>query len=74
MKDKMRLIICPEFWRATDELVEFRGVEVDIIEKRCEQPVESRGIDPGDEVLRVFVDPFERETGESGKGRAGWRR
>ena len=69
MKDKMRLIICPEFWRATDELVEFRGVEVNIIEKRCEQPVESRGIDPGDEVLRVFVDPFERKIREIGEDR-----
>ena len=74
MKDKMRLIICPKFWRAIDELVEFRGVEVSIIEERCEQLAEPRGIDPGEKVLRVFVDAFERKTSESGKGRASWPR
>jgi len=35
------------------------GVEVDIIEERGRQLVESRGIDPGQKLLHVFVDPFE---------------
>jgi hypothetical protein len=76
MKDETRLIVFPECWRATDELVEFWGVEVNIIEERDLQQVESRGIDPGHKVLQVFVDPFEPKLGESGKDRyrASWRR
>jgi hypothetical protein len=74
MKDETRLIICPECWRAADELVEFWGVEVNVIEENCRQPVQSRGIDPGNKFLQVFVDPFERERRESGEDRATWRR
>src|SRR5450631_649322 len=74
MKDETRLIVCPECWRATDELIEFWGVEVKIIKERDRQPVESRGVDPGQKVLQVFVDPFEPKLRESGKDRASWRR
>ena len=35
MKDEMRLIICPQCWRATDELAEFWGVKVNIVGERC---------------------------------------
>jgi hypothetical protein len=61
MKDETRLIICVECWRATDELVEFRGVEVNIIEELCQQPVESRGVDLGQKFLQVFIYTFERK-------------
>jgi hypothetical protein len=74
MKDETRLIVFPECWRATDELVEFWSGEVNIVEERDRQQVESRGIDPGHKVLQVFVDPFERKPRESGKDRASWRR
>ena len=70
MKEETRLIICPEGWRATDELVEFWGVGVNMTEELGRQPVGSRGIDPGQKVLQVFVDPLERECRESGKDRA----
>jgi hypothetical protein len=74
MKDEVRLIVFPERWRATDELVEFWGVEVNIIEECNQQLVESRGINPGHKVLQVFVDPFEPKKSESGKDRVSWRR
>jgi hypothetical protein len=70
MKDETRLIICPESWRATDELVELWGVI--IIKEHYRQPVESRGIDPGHKVLEVSVDPFKPKLGESGEDRASW--
>jgi hypothetical protein len=74
MKGEMRVVVCPECWRATDELVEFWGVEVNVIEERDRQQLESGGIDPGHKVLQVFVDPFEPKRSESGKDRASWRR
>src|SRR6267154_1474559 len=74
MKDETRLIICYECWRAADELVEFWDVKVNIIEERCRQQVELRGIDPSHEFLEVFVDTFEGEIHESGKDRASWRK
>jgi hypothetical protein len=53
---------------------EFWDVEVNIIEERCRQPVESRGIDSGQKLLRVFVYPFEGKPPESGEDRASWRK
>jgi hypothetical protein len=55
-------------------LDEFWDVKADIIEELCPQLVESRGIDPGQKFLQVFVDTFEREAHESGEDRASWRR
>ena len=72
-KDEMRPVICPESRRATDELLEFRGVElreVIIIKEHYRQPGESRGIDPGHKVLEVFADSFKSKFGESGENRA----
>ena len=76
MKDETRLIIPLECWRATDELIEFWGVEINIIEieKLCRQPVESRGIDLGQKFLQVSVHTFERKTFQSGEDRASWQR
>jgi hypothetical protein len=74
-KNETRLIISPECWRATEESVEFWGVqvEVNVMEGSYQQPVKSRGIDPGHKFLQVFVDPFERERLDSGEDKASWR-
>jgi len=68
----MRLIICPEGWGTTDELVVFWGVVVNSIENRGRKQVKSRGIFPGHKVLQVFVDPFEPKPCESGKRYSEW--
>jgi len=70
----MGLIVCLESGRATDELVEFRGVEVNILEERRHQLVESRGIDTGNKVLQVFVGPSEPKLGESREDKTSWGR
>jgi hypothetical protein len=45
------------------------GVGVYLMEEIYEQIVESRGIDPGYEVVQVFADPFEPKTSEIGEDR-----
>ena len=67
MKNKMGLMICPECWRATDEMVEFWGVDVDVIEELCRKAGEPRGIDPGHEFLQVFDQPREPKYREGGE-------
>jgi hypothetical protein len=68
-----RIIIYPEYWRATDKSVKFWGIEANISDKRCRQPAELRGIDPGDKFLQVFVHPYEPKNRESGEDTANWR-
>ena len=74
IEDKTRLIIYPEYWRATDELGEFWGVEVDIIEERYLHLVDLRGIDSGQKFLQVFAGPFEQKLQESGEDKASWQK
>jgi len=51
---------------------EFRDVEVDVMEERCRELLESRGIDSGQKFLQVFVGPFEQKMRERGEDRASW--
>jgi hypothetical protein len=73
-KEETSLFIFPECRRATDELVEVWGVEVDIIDECYRQRVELRGIDPGHKFLQVFDHPFELKNRESREHRANWRK
>jgi hypothetical protein len=73
-KNETGIIACLESRRATDELVEFQGVEVNIIEGRCHQHAESRGVDTGHKVLQVFVGPPEPKLDESREDKASWWR
>ena len=73
-EDEPRLVISPELWRATDELDEFWGTEVNIIEELYQQLVDLRGIDPGHKFFQVFVGPFEPKSRESGEDKASWQK
>jgi hypothetical protein len=69
------VIVCfVAFPEQCHELDEFWDVEVDIIEERCQQQVESRGIDSGHKFLQLFLYPFERKDPESGEDGASCRR
>ena len=60
----MALFRCPQRWLSTDELEELRRVEYELIEEGYPQSVESRGIDPGQDLLQIFAGPFESNFGE----------
>jgi len=69
-KDHTSFMLCIELWRAHDELGELLSVEyrlMEIVEEAYPQAVEKRGIDPGHEVLQIFVDPLELPRSESGE-------
>jgi len=70
-EDETHLITCPECRRATDELVKFCVIDVG---ECCRQPGQSRGIDPGREVVQVFAHPLGRKFRESGEDKASWRK
>jgi hypothetical protein len=55
-------------------LGELYCVEYDVIEKYYKQPVESRGIDAGHQIVQVLADFFKPKIGKSGKDRACPRR
>ena len=65
-KPEMCLIICTECWCATDELVEFWSVEINIFVEHGQKLVKSRGIDLGHKALQVFADSFKPKGSESG--------
>jgi hypothetical protein len=70
----MALFRYPQRWSSTDELEELRCVEYDLIEEGNMYFVESRGIDPGQDLLQIFAGPFESNFGETGEDRAcQWR-
>jgi hypothetical protein len=50
------------------------GVEYDLIENGYIKFVESRGIDPGQDLLQIFAGPFEVDLSETGEDRACQRR
>jgi hypothetical protein len=43
------------------------GVEADIIDELCQEPIESRSIDPGHKFLQVCFDTMKQEKAERGK-------
>jgi len=63
----MCFIASHKIWSATDELGDSWSVENELREKLYIQPIELRGIDPGDKILQIFAYAFEIESGESGK-------
>jgi hypothetical protein len=75
LKLDMALFRCPQRWSSTDELEELWCVEYGLIEEGYMQLVESRGIDPGQDLLQIFAVPFESNFCETGEDRTcQWRR
>lgn len=64
-KDHTYSIVCLELWCATDELDELCSVEYELMEESYEPMIKWRGVDPGDEVLRVFANPDDPQLNES---------
>ena len=70
----MALFRCPQRWLSTDELEELRRVEYELIEEGYFQSVESRGINPGQDLLQIFAGPFGSNLCETREDRAYYRR
>jgi hypothetical protein len=73
-KNHTRFIVSLEPWCTIDEPGELWSMEKELMEEGYRQGLELRGIDLGNEVLQVFVDPLECQLGESGEENACERR
>ena len=74
MKCDIALLQCHQRWLLANELEELWCVEYDLIEKRYFHIFDSRGIDPGQDLLQIFADAFESNFSETGEDRACQRR
>ena len=54
-------------WCVTDKPCELWSVDYQLMEECYWQRVEKRCIDPGNEVLQIFIDSIEAQLGEDGE-------